>query len=829
MAAGRGVVECCIPGRFGGEIVQSLEDMVAAVKSRMKHDREGLFKAMIACDAVIGFDSKVAVKFWHLKKLDTARSELLDVYIRQYASYLFDVLLDTDEPLDGTLRFDEDDDDATIEVDFDEQLQTLIEEARNDDSIVFEPEPLLPEPVHTVKPVPASVAVKQSVAVPYLAESSATVTEQGHEDSGQVRQPAVIQSATAVSAAEAEAVLNPMFYKPGIRPAVNARVLKQPAQTVAPGVEAVAAPGAAVVVEADAVGAHDVSAPGAHTVEVETGSFELSAAVASAAPEVELNYANRLLGQSPELADAIVPDPLEQLLADAATAAPVKKGKRKKVRTVAVPVQGYNPTAVKRQKKSKRELKEVKEEVKRQEFREGSRFAGVEEEEKVEFNDLPFKSFGFGAGFASLPIKRPYHRATGFQIAAANPFSAADLYSPAGPIIGIDLTSGGRPFTFDPWELYNRRIVASPNLLVQGSLRQGKSFFVKRLVTLLSSFGRYAINTSDSKGEHGDLALALGGSVFKMGVFGSPITLNPLEAAERRQGEDQAAYIARVRTARSVVLQQICTVLNPGGRQVTSRESAILDWALAEVEKQTSRPTVREVYELLRDGRIGELTGGLYANSDASDLIDGLRRLVTGDLAGMFDTHSSVELDPSSPYTVIDTYNISQRGAVALAVTQTVTNAWVQNTISNKTAGRRYFLIREEGWRDMRSVAALEAHQEQLKLSGEYGVAMVMIVHEDGDFDAVGPEGSKERELAKSILRGYANQISFYQTDKTLIRAVNEKAMSEIEAENISALRPGMFVARLRDRFYVVDGNPITTDFERHIFDTDKQMRGESV
>ena len=123
--------------------MQSLEDMVAAVKSRMKHDREGLFKAMIACDAVIGFDSKVAVKFWHLKKLDTARSELLDVYIRQYASYLFDVLLDTDEPLDGTLRFDEDDDDATIEVDFDEQLQTLIEEARNDDSIVFEPEPLL--------------------------------------------------------------------------------------------------------------------------------------------------------------------------------------------------------------------------------------------------------------------------------------------------------------------------------------------------------------------------------------------------------------------------------------------------------------------------------------------------------------------------------------------------------------------------------------------------------------------------------------------------------------------------------------------------------------
>ena len=72
----------------------------------------------------------------------------------------------------------------------------------------------------------------------------------------------------------------------------------------------------------------------------------------------------------------------------------------------------------------------------------------------------------------------------------------------------------------------------------------------------------------------------------------------------------------------------------------------------------------------------------------------------------------------------------------------------------------------------MKTKQALEAHQEQLKLSGEYGIAMVLIVHEGGDFDSVGPEGSEERELAKSLLRGYANRVCFWQPQSTLQNAV---------------------------------------------------------
>lgn len=449
-----------------------------------------------------------------------------------------------------------------------------------------------------------------------------------------------------------------------------------------------------------------------------------------------------------------------------------------------------------------------------------------EQQVKEEVEKLPALSpMQYRPGFWSFQIRRPWHRATGYQIAAANTFSAADVHDAAGPIIGIDRNSG-RPFTFDPYELYLRDLMTDPNLLIQGSLRQGKSFFIKRLLALLVEFGRYAINTSDSKGEHGGVAEAIGGHVFKMGVFGSEIRLNPLEAPERRAGELERNYLARVRAARVSVLQQIASLLTPGERPLIARELTILEWALEEVEKASGgRPTVRAVWEMIASPALLTAQEGYFQPTDANDLRDGLRRLVHGDLGGMFDTDSSIALDPDSPYTVIDTFAIGQRGDQALAVTQCVTNAWVFNTISNKQAHRQYLLIREEGWADMRTKPALLAQLKQLKLSGEYGVMMVLIVHEGGDFDAVGPEGSQERKLAQSLLRGYANRISFWQNEETLEDAIERKMFTKAEAAAIGGLSRGQFLVKIKSGSYVVDGNPTSTQWEKALFDTDKQMR----
>ena len=160
-------------------------------------------------------------------------------------------------------------------------------------------------------------------------------------------------------------------------------------------------------------------------------------------------------------------------------------------------------------------------------------YAGMQQTEvtgeDIEVEPIPSIAPMLRPGFWSFPLTRPPHRATGYKLAAANPMSAAHIHEAAGPIIGLERQSGGAAFTFDPWELYARGLVASPNLLIEGSLRQGKSFVIKRLITLLAMLGRCAINVSDSKGEHGVVAEAIGGPALPVALDGRVTVLAILQ------------------------------------------------------------------------------------------------------------------------------------------------------------------------------------------------------------------------------------------------------------------------------------------------------------
>lgn len=417
----------------------------------------------------------------------------------------------------------------------------------------------------------------------------------------------------------------------------------------------------------------------------------------------------------------------------------------------------------------------------------------------------------------------PQHVGTGWEFAAANPFAASDLPDIVGPVIGLERLSGGRAFVFHPWHMYLAGIVSSSTLLVKGSLRRGKSFMIKRLVALLSLYGVYSVNVSDVKGEHGVVAEALGGQVFKVGSFGSDVRVNPLQAAPRHVGESEVEHRERMLATRQTVLLLIANLLVDKDAALNAEETAILNWALDEVIRETNdHPTIRKVVAKIDSPDYRTARGGIFHDTTKRRLLFLFDRLLRGNFAGMFEDEGTIELDPESPYTVFDTFAMEKRGDLALAITQTITNAWVQNMVSNKNSGRRRMVIREEGWRDMKTKAALEAHELQLKLSGEYGVTMVMIVHEDGDFDTGGQE---ERQLAQKLLRGYANTITFYQNESTLRRAVAAGTLRQGEANLIRGFERGEFMLRAGERSYVIDGNPTTTDWEREVFDTDRAMR----
>lgn len=438
----------------------------------------------------------------------------------------------------------------------------------------------------------------------------------------------------------------------------------------------------------------------------------------------------------------------------------------------------------------------------------------------------PYASAPGSGGFRStLRVHQRPHRFNSANLAGVWPYLTGGRRPPVGPVLGINTLSRAE-FTFDPWEFYRRGWVGATGILIMGSYRQGKSFLLKRMITLWILFGRQAINTSDSKGEHGRVAEALGGKVIKIGEPGSPNRINPLEGGHAPATMPPDVWAREVHRRRSLVLQQIIELLTKVAME--PQQSAILDECLTMVVKESdNHPTIRKVCDMLREVASGQrIINGIESEKlVAQDLWYSLKRLVSGNLAGMFEDESNIKLDAECPYTVFDTSALASHGDLALAIAQAVTHAWVQSVLSDKHAHRHFALVREEGWRDMNSIAALEAQRLQQKLAGELGIAQILVVHEGGDFDAVGAAGSRERELAQQLAKGFATKISFAQEPGQLVASARALELTNDQIAQITTLQRGQFVYMTKADSIIVDSTVTTTAWENQIFDTDQSMR----
>lgn len=428
---------------------------------------------------------------------------------------------------------------------------------------------------------------------------------------------------------------------------------------------------------------------------------------------------------------------------------------------------------------------------------------------------------GAGGFRSTNRVAQINHRVSSNEAAAIYPFLAGVRQRPLGAALGKDLETEDL-WAFDPWRWYEHGRIPSMGVLVMGAYRQGKSFLLKRLIALMIGMGRQAINTSDSKGEHTRLAEALGGNVFRVGAPGSTLRINPLEAGTQPASMSASLWEINTRQRRSLLLQQIAEILS--GERLVAEQRSTLDWALdVAVEEAEGEPTIRQVYDIL-----GAAVRGDRANSDLGDvsaeakrLWHVFRRLVTGDMQGMFEDESTVHIDADASYTVFDTFSMAQRGDDALAITQAVTQSWVQSILQDKTSGRKFMIVREEGWRDMSSVAALEAQRLQQKLAGEFGICQLLVVHEGGDFAAVGSAGSRERALAEQLAKGFAVKISFAQERAQLASSAETVGLTPSQADLIGTLQKGECVIAIGQDATMVDTFATTTAWERDLFDTD--------
>ncbi|MDQ2729944.1 MAG: ATP-binding protein [Actinomycetota bacterium] len=399
------------------------------------------------------------------------------------------------------------------------------------------------------------------------------------------------------------------------------------------------------------------------------------------------------------------------------------------------------------------------------------------------------------------------HRASTAHLQAAYPFVAEGGLGTCGPYIGRDLFGGS--FCFDPWELYRQGALTGPNMVVVGQIGRGKSTFVKTYLRRAEAFGRQAW-VVDPKGEYGPLAAAAGAVALRIAP-GGPLRLNPLDAIGGLAAPKTAELLC------SIVASSLGHDLTPGARTAAHL-------ALQALAGRRDRPCLPDVVAALLDpsavsaAEVGTDVAGLAA--DGRDVALELRRLVEGDLAGMFDGPTSPGIDLSGPLVVLDLSALY--GSPALGILMTCATAWLQAALAARPDVKRLVVV-DEAWAILRNLATARWLQSGFKLSRALGVANIAVVHRLSDLRAAGADGSETQQLAQGLLADAETRVVFAQPPSEVDAVADALGLSSTEAALLPALPRGVALWKVGSRSFVVEH--ALGAGEAALVDTDAAMR----
>lgn len=412
-------------------------------------------------------------------------------------------------------------------------------------------------------------------------------------------------------------------------------------------------------------------------------------------------------------------------------------------------------------------------------------------------------------------LKLPKHQDTSATLAGHYPFLAEAGLGSAGVFVGQDLYSGGS-FVYDPWVLYQRGMFTAPNIVLAGIVGSGKSSLAKSLYTRSLPFGRRVYVPGDPKGEHTPVAEAVGGQAIILG-HGLRNRLNPLDEGHRAASASDSEWAAQLASRRRELIGALAeTVLD---RALTPLEHTAVDLALADAVRSAEVPILPMIVDRIleptadddRDGRLAE-DGRLVGHA--------LRRLVAGDLAGLFDGPSTVRFDPSLPMVSLDLSRVAENSTL-ISVLMTCSSAWMESALADPAGGQRW-VVYDEAWRLMAYPALLRRMDAQWRLARHFGIANMLIFHKLSDLDNVGDSGSAMRALASSLLANAETRIVYRQEPDQLGSTATALGLSGTEQQLLPALGTGQGLWRVKDRSFVVQ-HQLHPD-ELAAFDTTARM-----
>ncbi|HXW34307.1 MAG TPA: hypothetical protein VEJ87_06985 [Acidimicrobiales bacterium] len=432
------------------------------------------------------------------------------------------------------------------------------------------------------------------------------------------------------------------------------------------------------------------------------------------------------------------------------------------------------------------------------------------------------------------------HLVTTRHLGAAYPFASEPGLGGKGIVIGRDLLGGA--FVHDPFELYRSGILTNPNMVVFGQIGRGKSAFVKTYLWRQAVFGRTAW-VVDPKGEYGALAAAWGVEPVALRP-GGRIRLNPLDAPPSSEGNRAGPVVEETIRRRSELLASLATASL--GRALLPSERTAVELAVAHVSESGTTPTLPLVVDaMLSPSTIAARTvrsdrAGLAA--DGRQVALELRRLVAGDLQGMFDGPTSPGIDLGGPLVVLDLSAVYHSGA--LGVLMTCAAAWLQAGLSRnglrisnggpagppegpEKRADGVIVVVDEAWAILANLGVARWLQSSWKLSRAFGVANVAVLHRVSDLDSAGPAGSEQVGLARGLLADSETTVVYAQPTSEVERARELLGLSTTEAELVPNLHRGVALWKVGTRSFLVQH--LLAPAETRLVDTDGRMRTGAV
>lgn len=433
-----------------------------------------------------------------------------------------------------------------------------------------------------------------------------------------------------------------------------------------------------------------------------------------------------------------------------------------------------------------------------------------------------------------LSPRVPAHVATTRHLGAAYPLAAGAGLGSEGVLIGRDLLGGS--FVYDPFVLYRLGILTNPNMIVFGQIGRGKSSFVKSYLWRQAVFGRRAW-VVDPKGEYGPLARAWGVTPVALRPGGS-IQLNPLDtgvtadpAGRFGRSPDGMAGADNVWRQRVELIASLAVACL--GRTLLPRERAAVDAALTESTARASAalmpaPTLPQVVDSLLDPSADAAralrTGRATLMEDGRDVALELRRLVYGDLRGMFDGPTTAGLRLDTPLVVLDLAAVYN--SPALGVLMACATAWLQHGL-RANHGHQIIVVVDEAWAILSNLGVARWLQASWKLSRAYGMANMAVLHRLSDLRSVGSADSEQVGLAEGLLSDSETRVVYAQSPGEVERTGELLGLTETEASLVPQLRRGMALWKVGQRSFLVEHRLASA--EQRIIDTDWAMAGVSA